>query len=488
MTYPSSRAAGDPDRRRMHVRRARLLPIWLAVALPALAAAQPGPGSPWTTLPPPNEAPAPNAGRGFAVALDGDRAVVGARFDGPTGAGRVYVFSWNGNAWIEETPPLEGVQPGDQFGSSVALHGDTLAVGAVGEERDGQLPTGMVHLFVLVGHHYFGGQSWCELSTVVGQPGVRQVGRAVALDAGWLAVAGTADLHDGESGIVRVYPLTPLGSIVPGSVGEHLASVDLQPGDRFGESLAMGAGALVVGAPAHRDSGGLAAAGAAYVYVPALPPAASLLPVATLQAPDAVADGNFGSAVTMSGTGDTLAVGAAGAPWPSPGIGRPGAVYVFASGAGVWTQQARLAPSPAFADAGDRFGQAVALDGLFGGLLLIVGAPQHGHDHRAPASGAAFFFVRDRAGIWAGVPVMPPAPPANALYGFAVALSQTAFLVGAPLASGGAGSAFAFRPSTDEAAAARATTAHAAQPTTAAPTAAACSAATVSFAGVPVPP
>ena len=490
MTHPSSRAAGDPDRRRMHVRRARLLPIWLAIALPALAAtAQPGggPGASWTTLPPLGETGATNAERGFAVALDGNRAVIGARFDGPTGAGRVYVFSWNGTAWIEETPPLEGELPGDQFGVSVALHGDTLAVGAVGEERDQQQPTGKVYLFAEATVH--GHNQWSKQLTVGGATGVRQVGRAVALDEGWLAVAFTGDLPDGEHGIVRVYSLLA-HDLMQDPDGEVLLRVDPQPGDRFGESLAMAGGILVVGAPAHRNSGGLPAAGAAYVYVPAIPLAASLSlqPVATLQAPDAVADGNFGSAVAVSSTGDTLAVGAAGAPWPPPGIGRSGAVYVFASGADSWTQQARLAPSPASAATGDRFGQAVALDEFLGGALLLVGAPQHAHDTRAPASGTAFLFVRDPAGTWAELPgvEVAPAPPANALYGFAVALSQTSFLISAPLAAGRAGAAFAFVANPEEVAAAR--TAATARSTTAAPPAAARSATTARFTGLQVPP
>jgi FG-GAP repeat len=460
----------------------------LAMTLPALAGSAPAMAiDAWSATPLPlGVAQVTNAERGFAVALDGNRAVVGARFDGPTGAGRVYVFFWNGTAWIEEAPPLEGEQPGDQFGISVALHGDTLAVGAVGEERDQQLPTGKVCVFAGTGVD--GSKQWSEQLTVVGVAGVRQVGRAVALDEGWLAVAGTRDLPDGEHGIVRVYSLLAQ-YLVQDLEGEALLRVDPQPGDRFGESLAMAGGILVVGAPAHAGGGGLAAAGATYVYVPAIPLAVSLslLPVATLQAADAAADGNFGSAVAVSGRASTLAIGAAGAPWPSAGIGRPGAVYVFTSGGGAWTQQARLAPNPASAGAGDRFGQAVAIDGD----LLVVGAPQHPAGHAAPATGAAFLFQRDPAGNWAEVPgaAATTLAPVHALYGFAVALSQNGFLVGAPLAAGTAGAVFAFLPADPNPEAATAARAAAtAQPTTASPAAAAHSAATASFAGLPVPP
>ncbi|HLX06609.1 MAG TPA: hypothetical protein VKY89_01975 [Thermoanaerobaculia bacterium] len=495
MTRPAAHgaSASASDRRRGRVRRAWLLPIWLAVwpavTLPALAAAEPlrgGAGPAWTALPlQPGEAPAINAERGFAVALDGNQAAVGARFDGPTGAGRVYVFFWDGRTWLEETV-LEGGLPGDQFGIAVALRGDTLAVGAVGEERDQQTPAGQVHVFV-------GGLQvpWTEVSTVAGEPGVRQTGRAVALDDTWLAVAATEDLPGGEQGVVRVYPLVPNAGIAPGSTGEPLLRVDPQAGDRFGESLAMAAGVLVAGAPAHAGGAGLPAAGEVYVYLPTLPPAVSLMPVATLQAADTVTDGNFGSAVAVSSDGHTLAVGApgaAGAPGAPPAIGRPGAVYVFAAstGTGPWTQQARLAPSPASADAGDRFGQSVGIDGD----LLVAGAPQHAAGAGAPAAGAAFLFQRDAAGTWAEMPgaAAAGAATAHALYGFAAALSQGAFLVGAPLAADSAGATVGFfpafqRPDATAAAARAAATAHshpAARP------AAAPSLVTATFAVLPV--
>jgi len=286
-----------------------------------------------------------------------------------------------------------------------------------------------------------------------------------------------------------VYPLAPGGGLVAGSQGELLLRPDAPPGDRFGESLAMAPGFLVVGAPAHAGSGGPPAAGAAYVYAPPSPPAASLLPVATLQAPDAEADANFGSALAMNGNGDTLAVGAAGASAGAGGpvvVGRPGAVYVFTASGGAWTQQARLTASPALAGAGDRFGAAVGLDGD----LLVVGAPQHAHGGGVTPTGAAFLYRRDPAGIagtWAELPgaAVAPACPGG-LYGLAVALSQDGFLIGAPLADGRAGAACAFLPIPEETAAARA--AATAQPRTAAPPAAARPATTVSFAGLQVQP
>jgi hypothetical protein len=68
---------------------------------------------------------------GASVALQGDRLAVGAP---QNGTGRAYVFDRQANgAWVEQalfTPPV--VSPtGDEFGRSVAVDGDTVAVGAI---------------------------------------------------------------------------------------------------------------------------------------------------------------------------------------------------------------------------------------------------------------------------------------------------------------------------------------------------------------------
>ena len=76
---------------------------------------------------------------GWAVALDGDVAVVGAGFDddnGP-GAGAAYVFRYDAGAgaWVEEQKLLasDGT-PTDRFGHAVAVEGDVAVVGAAQDD------------------------------------------------------------------------------------------------------------------------------------------------------------------------------------------------------------------------------------------------------------------------------------------------------------------------------------------------------------------
>lgn len=69
---------------------------------------------------------------GASVSLQGDRVAIGAP---KNGTGRAYIFDRQSDGkWVEQalfTPPV--VSPtGDEFGGAVSLHGDTVAVGAIG--------------------------------------------------------------------------------------------------------------------------------------------------------------------------------------------------------------------------------------------------------------------------------------------------------------------------------------------------------------------
>src|SRR5262245_14751008 len=69
---------------------------------------------------------------GISLAVDGDTAIVGADATGTgTSSGAAYVFVRTGDVWTEQAKlvPSDGLLDG-QFGYSVALDGDTAVVGA----------------------------------------------------------------------------------------------------------------------------------------------------------------------------------------------------------------------------------------------------------------------------------------------------------------------------------------------------------------------
>ena len=116
----------------------------------------------------------------------------------------------------------------------------------------------------------------------------------------------------------------------------------------------------------------------------------------------------FGFSLTLSGDGNTMAVGAITEDSAATGINgdqknnaaqSAGAVYVFTRAGAAWSQQAYVKPSNI--DAGDFFGYAVSLNA--DGNVLAVGAfDEDGSgrginppvDNRAAGSGAAYVFTR----------------------------------------------------------------------------------------------
>src|SRR5688500_12284267 len=94
---------------------------------------------------------------GFSVAIDGNTAVVGApRNTGGTGLqnrGSVYVYVRDGaGAWTpqQKLTPSDGAAT-DQFGYSVAISGDTIAVGRHNTTTGQNRADGKVYIFTRSG-------------------------------------------------------------------------------------------------------------------------------------------------------------------------------------------------------------------------------------------------------------------------------------------------------------------------------------------------
>ena len=126
---------------------------------------------------------------GWSVALDGDRALVGAHTEGSGSyLGAVYAFE-NATTWNE----IAKLTPSDptfdkRFGSSVALS-DTLAViGAPGDDSIGP-STGAAYVFE------WSGSAWAEVKKLLAPDRTEDdnYGRSVALDDGRILVGASAD-------------------------------------------------------------------------------------------------------------------------------------------------------------------------------------------------------------------------------------------------------------------------------------------------------
>jgi hypothetical protein len=373
---------------------------------------------------------------GSSIALSGGTLAVGAPreasaavgVDPPGGqadnsaglAGAVYVFVRTGTTWTQQAYlKASNTEAGDEFGSSVALSGDTLAVGAVGE---------------------------ASAAVGVNPPG------------------GQADNRTRDAGAVYVFVRTG----TTWTQQAYLKASNPDALDLFGSSVALSGDTLAVGAwgewsaavgvnPPGGQANNLAdRAGAVYVFVWT---GTTWTQQAYLKASNTGESDHFGSSVALSG--DTLAVGAVGEASAADGVNPAGgqadnsarfsgAVYVFVRIGTTWTQQAYLKASNT--DAYDAFGSSVALSG---GTLAVgatdeasravgVNPPGGQADNSAYRAGAVYVFVRTGTTWTQQVYLKASNTNAYDSFGFSVALSGNALAVGAR-DGGDAGAVYVFR-------------------------------------------
>ncbi len=133
---------------------------------------------------------------GHSVALRGDRIVCGAYYydaDGVSNVGAAYVFARDGDTWeIEGRLLADDRVKSDCFGTSVAVDGDHVVVGAPRVDPEGLSGAGAVYLF------RFSGGDWVqEPGTTAAEPADNQyLGQSVSLDGDYLAVGAYKENSD----------------------------------------------------------------------------------------------------------------------------------------------------------------------------------------------------------------------------------------------------------------------------------------------------
>lgn len=344
---------------------------------------------------------------GAAVAVAGDRVYVGVpRHDagGLDDRGQVLVFERAGDGWTV-VATLLGPVAGANFGASLAVAGEILVVGAPGANQ--------------ARVYRVGGATPAEVATLSGGVGVSAIGLAVAATPG-AVFAGGADalVYRTGSGTTwsaqsTIAPSDParvaFGASLAASGGQLLVGDPGQSGgqgavytgadagggawgvtNKFSVSGTLGLGGAVawrapdvalVGAPASAV-GPTPAAG--NVRVRAIAGAGTDLQ--SLAPSPAAAGANFGAALAVAGP-----VVLVGAPSDAGSTTGAGAVHVYRCAAAGPNP---CAPGPrveaAGGAAGDRFGAAVATDGV----LAVVGAPRF-DPAGATDAGSIFLYAVD---------------------------------------------------------------------------------------------
>jgi hypothetical protein len=320
---------------------------------------------------------AANDAFGFSVALSGDTALVGARYDevgANTDQGSAYVFVRAGGIWTQQqTLTAADGASSDYFGTSVALSGDTALVGAPYDDG----PTtnqGSVCVFVR------SGGAWSQQQKLTAGDGAANdhFGASVAL-SGDTALVGAPDKAVGgntDQGSAYVF-LRSGGTWVQ---QQKLTASDGATEDGFGFSVALSGDTALVGASWH-DVGANTDQGSAYAYVRA---GGTWTLQQTLTPSDGAQGDYFGTSVALSG--DVALVGARNDAVSANT--NQGSACVFLRSGAIWNEQQKLTASDGTFS--DYLGTSVALSGG----TALVGAPYD--DVGAAANqGSAYAFTLD---------------------------------------------------------------------------------------------
>jgi hypothetical protein len=379
---------------------------------------------------------------GSSVAISGSTIVVGAPFEdsnqttitnadgsasgdnSATDSGAVYVFKRDGNGnWIQDAYlKASNAEASDNFGSSVAISGSTIVVGAYGEDSN--------------------------QTTITNDDGL-----------------ASSNNSAGGSGAVYVFKRDAAGDWIQDA---YLKASNAETADQFGYSVAISGSTIVVGAYTEDSSqttitnndgqtGGtdpslIYNAGAVYVFK--RDAHGDWIQDAYLKASNAEADDLFGRSIAISGStivvgayledsNQTMITNADGSASSDNTATDSGAVYVFKRDAnGDWIQDAYLKASNAEAD--DLFGNSVAISGS----TIVVGAhyedssqttitnaeglPGLPDDDSATNSGAVYVFKRDSNGDWIQDAYLKASnAQAHDNFGHSVAISGSTIAVGA---------------------------------------------------------
>ncbi len=250
-------------------------------------------------------APDAEAEDGFAIsmALERDTLVVGAAVedhDGLTDAGAVYVFRDQGGTWVEEAKltASDGAIR-DRFGASVAISGDTLAVGARSRDTSGGSDAGAVYVFAR------NGSAWTETDLITLDPGAEgdQLGWRVELDGDTMIATAPFEDVDGVTDAGAAYVYTSSG----GSWEQRarLTAPEPQEGSQFGVSAALAGSRVLIG-DEFADHAGPVDSGAVHGY--ARDESGGWAFEFTIVSPDPGEDDHFGASVIVAG--DQAIIGA----------------------------------------------------------------------------------------------------------------------------------------------------------------------------------
>ena len=348
-------------------------------------------------------------GFGSSVAVSGDTAIVGSSEDFVSGhaeQGSAYIFTRTGATWTEQAhlTASDGAA-NDRFGTSVAISGTTVIVGAYRADIGANADQGAAYVFVKAQT----GSNWTQQAKLTASDGGDSdaFGYSVAISGSNVIVGAYLDNVGANQDQGSAYVFVRGGTVW--TEEQHLVASNGTANSYFGASVAISGTTAIVGSYGRE---------AAYVFV---------RPVGNTWTQQEILHGSsvsfsayFGTSVGISG--DTAIVGAK---FEGDIVGNnQGTAYIFVRSGTTWTLQKKLAAPDG--DFGDNFGTSVSISGD----AAVVGCP-YGRVGTNSSQGAAYVFARSGT-TWTQQQKITAADGATSdNFGIDVSINGTTIVVGA---------------------------------------------------------
>ncbi|ETR66757.1 MAG: PKD domain-containing protein, partial [Candidatus Magnetoglobus multicellularis str. Araruama] len=303
---------------------------------------------------------------GYALAMSGDYAVVGARYDDDRGSnsGAIYVYHRKASGWYQHSKiiPDDGTSS-DYFGEAVAMNNDYMVVGAPYDDNS-YTDQGSAYIYKR------NGNNWVLETKIYANDRAQSdyFGRSVSISGNWIIIGAAYDDNSySEQGSAYIFK-------TDGTQVAKLYASDYAASDYFGVAVSISGDYAIIGA--YYDDDYYSNSGSAYIFYYN---GTSWTQQAKLTASDGYSSDYFGQSVFIS---DDYAI--IGAQNNDANGSNSGAAYIFQRDGTSWNQMAKLTAGDALTS--DNFGCSVYLKAGY----AIVGAKNN--DHMATNAGAAYIF------------------------------------------------------------------------------------------------
>lgn len=341
----------------------------------------------------------------YSVAVDGDTAVIGAWKDSDAGDrfGSAYVYVRSGDEWVQEAKLFasDGHEL-HRFGWDLDISGDTIVVGAWGDNDDGN-DAGAAYIFTR------SGTTWTQQAKLSADDasGGSEFGVSVAIDSDTVVIGATGSFKN------AAYVFTRDGTVWSQEARLTRSTVPTLLSE-FGYSLDISEDTIIVGDYFVDDF-----SGAAYIFTR---DAGAWTLQSELQGQQIGVGDTFGLHVAIDE--DTAIIGA----YEDDNNGaRSGTAFIFHRIGSSWDQQAWLLPGDG--STGDFFGLNVGIDGD----RCVIGAVNT--DDPATNAGSVYLYARSN-GVWYQQDELYSNDPnAEDKLGSSIAISGTTAVAGMPRSS-----------------------------------------------------